>query len=105
MGGKLLMRFVCTSGATKLPTNSNIWGFSGLMSLASYKGPVATTWGPMGARVRALSPNDHPNPSQGRQRGKLEEFKMLRNLQMTLNNLNNSNFGAFGGPMVLATWA
>ena len=29
---------------------------------------AATTWVPMGAQVPLLSPNDHPNPSQGRQK-------------------------------------
>ena len=49
----------------KLPLNdlktSNIGapGGGGGMGLA------ATTWVPMGTRVPVLSPNDHPNPSQG----------------------------------------
>ena len=30
-----------------------------------YIGLAATTWVPMGAQVPTLSPNDHPNPSQG----------------------------------------
>ena len=30
---------------------------------------VATTWVPIGARVPVLFPNDHPNPSQRRQKG------------------------------------
>ena len=32
-------------------------------------GLAATTWVPMGAQVLVLTPNDHPNPSQGRQKG------------------------------------
>ena len=43
------------------------WGFGGAHT-AGYMG-LATTWVPMGAEVPALLPNDHPNPSQGRQKG------------------------------------
>ena len=32
-------------------------------------GVAATTWVPMGAQVAAVSSNDHPNPSEGRQEG------------------------------------
>ena len=34
-----------------------------------YTGLMATRWVPMGAGVPAMSPNDHPKPSQGRQNG------------------------------------
>ena len=37
-------------------------------------GPVATTWVPMGTQVPVLSPNDHPNPSQGQQGGGYTHF-------------------------------
>ena len=30
---------------------------------SGYRGPVATTWVPMGAQVPVLSPNDPQNPS------------------------------------------
>ena len=32
-------------------------------------GLAANTWVPMGAQVSVLSPNDHPNPSQGQHKG------------------------------------
>ena len=32
-------------------------------------GPAAITWVPMGAQAPVWSPNDHPNPSQGQQKG------------------------------------
>ena len=51
-----------------------------------------------------LSPNDHPNPSQVRRTG-FGNGQTLTKSQVTLNNLNNSNFGAFGGAMARATWA
>ena len=34
---------------------------------SAYMGPTATTWVPMGAQIPI--PNDHPNPSQGQQKG------------------------------------
>ena len=40
------------------------WGFWGAHGLGNM-GLAATTWVPMGAEVPLLSPNDHPNPSQG----------------------------------------
>ena len=39
----------------------------------------------------------HPNPPQGRQKG-FGKSQTLKKLQMPLNTLNGSNFGAFGGP-------
>ena len=55
-------------------------------------------WLPMGAEVHVLSPNDHPNPSRGRQKGfgKSRNFEIF---QVPQDNLNNNNFGAFRGPM------
>ena len=47
------------------------WHSPGNMSL------VTTMWVPMGSQVLVLSPNDHPNPSQGRQIG-FEKFYCLQ---------------------------
>ena len=58
----------------------------------------------MGAQVPVLSPNDHPNPFQGR----LKSFgkrRISEILQVSLNSLYNGNFEAFGGAMARATWA
>ena len=60
-------------------------------------GIAATTRVPMGVEVSVLSPNDHPNPSQGQQKGLFEN-------QVPRNSRNNGNFGAFGLPMARATW-
>ena len=48
--------------------NSDFWAF-GWAHGSGYMGHAATTWVPMGAQVPILPPNDHPNPSQGRQKG------------------------------------
>ena len=56
------------SGATGQPTNNNRGSFQGPNG-SGYMGLAATMWAPMGAQVPVLSPNDHPNPSQGRQKG------------------------------------
>ena len=49
----------------------NVWYLSGFRGGhdAGYTGLAATTWVPMRAQVPVLSPNNHPNPSQGRQQG------------------------------------
>ena len=60
------MRSVCTPGATEQPTDSNIGVSRG--SWPWLHGPSGHYMGPMGARAPILSPNDHPNPSQGRQK-------------------------------------
>ena len=59
-------------------------------------GLAATTWVPMGARVPVLSPNDHPNPSDGQQKD-FRKNQILENCQVPLKSLKNSNFGAFVG--------
>ena len=56
----------------------------------------------VGAQVPVLSANDHPNPSQGRQKC-FGKSRNVKNFQVSLNSLRNSNFGAFGGPMAWAT--
>ena len=43
-------------------------GFRGVHNLP-HTGLPATTWVPMGAQPPILSPNDHPNPSQGQKKG------------------------------------
>ena len=91
------------AGVTKHPPQQQFRGFweghgSGYMGLA------ATTWVPMGAQVPVLSLNHHPNQSQGRQKG-FRNSGILEILQVSLNSLHNSNFGAFGGPMARAIWA
>ena len=59
----------------------------------------------MGAQVPVLSLNDHPNPSQGREKG-FEKVRILKILWVSLQSLHNSNFGALGGGgMARATWA
>ena len=68
------------------------WGFWGAHG-SGYMGPVATTWVPMGAQLPVLSPNDHPNPSYGQQKG----FGKRRNLkifQVPLNSLTRMGSGA-----------
>ena len=52
-------------------------------------GLVATTWVPMGAQVPVLSPNDHPNPSEGQQKG-FKKIGNVKNFQVSLNSLRNS---------------
>ena len=54
-------------------------GFQGTHG-PGYMGLAATTWVPMGAHARVLPPNDHPNPSQGRQKG-LGKSRMFENFQ------------------------
>ena len=75
-----------------------------ILKLLGGMGPVATTWAPVGAEVPILSPNDHPNQSQGREKG-FGKRHILKNFKVSQNNLHNSNFGAFGGPMARARWA
>ena len=58
----------------------------------------------MDAEVPAWPPNDHPNPSQGRQKG-FRNSHILKKIQVLSNIQNNSNFGAFGGARTRATWA
>ena len=43
----------------------SFWGGHGSGDMSR----AATTWAPMGTQVPVLSPNDHPNPCQGRQKG------------------------------------
>ena len=59
-------------------------------------GLAATTWVPMGAQVPVLSPNDHPNPSQGRQKG-FGKRRISEILQVSLNSLHNGKFRGFWG--------
>ena len=83
--------------------NSNFGAFGGPMAQAN--GPSGHYVGPYGGDpVPVLSPNDYPNPSQGRQKG-FGKSPSLKNFQVLLNSLSKSNFGAFGGPMAGATWA
>ena len=91
---------LCTAVAGRLHTVLQVEGPPGL----GYMGLAATTWAPMGAQVPVLSPNDHPKPSQGRQNG-FGKSQILKNSQVPLNNINNRNFGGFGGPIARATWA
>ena len=62
-----------------------LWGFWRANG-PGYMGQAFITWVPMGAGVAILAPNDHPNPSQGRQKG-------FENVQVPLNGLNNGNCG------------
>ena len=55
--------------------NGNVGVFGGPMVRAT----GARTWVPMDARVPVLSPNDHANPSQGRQKG-LGKGRLFENL-------------------------
>ena len=96
-------KFYCLRQGTSKRETRPFWGFWGAYG-AGYVGLAATTWLPMGAQVPVLSPNDHPNPFQGRQKG-FGKGRILKNFQEPLNNLNKGNFGAFGGPMARATWA
>ena len=91
------------AGVTKQPTQQQFRGFWGGHG-SGYMGLAATTWVPMGAKVPILSLNHHPNPSQGRQEG-FQKSRILEILQVSLNSLHNSNFGAFGGAMAWAIWA
>ena len=65
-GRKLLMQLAHEVPLECLQTA--ISGFQGAHG-PGYRGLVATTWVPMGAQVPVLLPSDHPNPSQGRQKG------------------------------------
>ena len=78
------------SGVTRQRTQQQFWGFCG--------GPWLGLYGPSShsAQVPVLSPTDHPNPSQGRQKEKGKR-QSLKNFQVPLNSLHNCNFGAFGG--------
>ena len=51
-------------------------------------GPSTTTGLPMGAQVHVLSPNCHPHPSQGRQKG-FRKGQIFQNFQVPLNDRNN----------------
>ena len=54
-----------TSWGRGISSGSRFWRAHG----TGYIGLAATTWVPLGAQVPVLSPNHHPNPSQGRQKG------------------------------------
>ena len=65
-------------------------------------GLAATTWVPMGAQVGAqMITQTHPKGDKQVS----ETVQILTNSWVTLNSLNNNNFGAFGGAMAQATWA
>ena len=75
------------------------WGQGGV-SVANgpgYMGLAANMWVPMGAQVPILSPNDHPDPSQGQQEG-FAKTKIPKNFQVPSNNLNTAISGLSGGP-------
>ena len=58
-----------TGGKDTDPWNQHRFrSFQGVYDLR-YMGLAATMWVPNGAQVPVLSPNDHPNPSQGQQEG------------------------------------
>ena len=95
-GEKLLKQLVHTPNANEPPTNRNFENFGGAHG-SGQMGPMAATWVPVGAHVPVLSPNDHPNPSQEQQKG-FGESGNVKNFQVSLKILRNSNFGAFGGP-------
>ena len=77
------------SGATKQPKQPQFWGFWGRHG-PGYMGLVATTWAPMRAQVPILSPNDHPSPSKGRQKG-FGKCRILKFFQVPLNSLTRAN--------------
>ena len=70
--------------------NPAILGFRGA------QGPAAPTCILMGARVPILSPNDHRNPTQRRQKD-FGKNQNLENCQVPLKCLKNSNLGFLGG--------
>ena len=59
-------------------------------------GAAATASVLMNAEKPVMSPNDHPNPSQGQQMG-LGKCRIFENFQVPLNSLNNGNFRGFLG--------
>ena len=59
--------FLKFSSDTKEPKQLQFWGFGEPMTPCM--GLAATIWVPVGAQVPVLPPNDHPNPSQGQQKG------------------------------------
>ena len=83
-GGKLHKQGFPPSSATKQP----FAGFRGGHG-TGYMGLSDITWVPIRAQVTVLSPNDHPNPSQGRQKG-FGESQILENFQVPLTSLSST---------------
>ena len=75
------------SGATKEPKNQQFAGFWGAHG-SGYMCLAATMWVPMCAQVPVLSPNDHPHPPWGRQKG-FGQSQSLKNFQVPLHSLTN----------------
>ena len=59
-----------------MPWGGELWGFGA--QYLGYMGILATMWVPMGAQTPVLSLNNHPNQSQGRQKG-FGENRILKN--------------------------
>ena len=60
-------------------------------------------WVPMGGRVLILAPNDDSTHAKAVER--FSEKSNFRLFSSATEQRTNSNFGAFGGPMALGTWA
>ena len=93
------MHFVHTPNAIEQPTNSNFEAFGGPW-LSYYVCPY-------GCSSTVLSPNDHPNPSQGQRKGFGKGQIWRKKIQVSLNSQSKNNLGALGGGggMAQATWA
>ena len=83
---------------TKQPKQQQFQGFQGAHG-PGHMGIVATACVPMGAQVPALSPNDHPSPSQGQHKGfgKSRSFANVQPAHASVKTAKSSPPRAQGG--------
>ena len=74
------VKFSKFGGATNQSEQQQFRGGHGL----GYMGLATTGWVPVAARVPVLSVNNHPNPSQVRQKG-FRKSRIFKDLQASLN--------------------
>ena len=81
-------------------------GFQGAHG-PGYRGLLATTWDPMGARVPVLSPNDHPPKAIPRATEGFQKNANFENFSSVTQQPTQQQFWGFwgGGGIVWATWA
>ena len=95
------MQCVHTPNAIEPPTNSNFEAFGGPMARARW-----AQWPLRGPPWVLKHPYCHQMITQTHPRGSRrvsEKSGNVKNFQVSLNSLRNSNFEAFGGPMAQAT--